>query len=384
MLNIKAKTEELNSLIERADEIIATAETETRELTEEEQTEIREISEKTTKISDLIENYNKINELRSVDTMENEVKVEIEETRSIEEREYKEFDTFLRSAYNERGNMTLANNGAVIPQTIAKQIVSKVYDISPILARATRFNVKGNLEVPVYPASNTGLSVAYATEFTDLTGSAGDFTKVELKGFVIGALSLVSKSLINNADFDLVGFVVERMAYEIAYFIEGELINGTSQKIAGLSDCTNVKTLTSTSAITGDDLIALQGRVKDIHQANAIWVMSPATRDYIRTLKDSENRYLLNNDFSSAFGYTLLGKPVYVSDKANDIDAGKKVIYYGDMSGLGVKFAEEINIEVLREKYATQHAIGVLGFAELDAKTLDNQKIAVMAMKANG
>ena len=85
MLNIKAKTEELNSLIERADEIIATAETETREVTEEEQTEIREISEKTTKISDLIENYNKINELRSVETMDNEVKVEIEETRSIEE-----------------------------------------------------------------------------------------------------------------------------------------------------------------------------------------------------------------------------------------------------------------------------------------------------------
>ena len=321
VLNIKAKTEELNSLIERADEIIATAETETRELTEEEQTEIREISEKTTKISDLIENYNKINELRSVETMDNEVKVEIEETRSIEEREYKEFDTFLRSAYNERGNMTLANNGAVIPQTIAKQIVAKVYDISPILARATRFNVKGNLEVPVYPASNTGLTVAYATEFTDLTGSAGDFTKVELKGFVIGALSLVSKSLINNADFDLVGFVVDRIAYEIAYFIEGELINGTTSKIAGLSDCTNVKTLTSTSAITGDDLIALQGMVKDIHQANAIWVMSPATRDYIRTLKDSENRYLLNNDFSSAFGYTLLGKPVYVSDKANNISA---------------------------------------------------------------
>lgn len=380
MLNIKAKSEELNSLIERADEIIATAETETRELTEEEQTEIREISEKTTKISDLIKNYNKINELRSVDTMENEVKVEIEETRSIEEREYKEFDTFLRSAYNERGNMTLANNGAVIPQTIAKQIIAKVYDISPILARATRFNVKGNLEIPVYPASNTGITVTYATEFTDLTGSAGDFTKVELKGFVIGALSLVSKSLINNADFDLVGFVVERMAYEIAYFIEGELINGTSQKIAGLSDCTNTKTTASSSAITGDELIELQGKVKDVYQANAIWVMSPATRDYIRTLKDSENRYLLNNDFSSDFGYTLLGKPVYVSDKCNNITADKPVIYYGDMSGLGVKFAEEINIEVLREKYASSHAIGILGFCELDAKTLDNQKIAVLVM----
>ena len=384
MLNEKAKTEEMNSLIERADKIIETAELETRELTESELTELNDIKGKVTTISETIKTMNEINKTRSTETME-VIKNEqaIEETRSVEEIEYRAFDDFLRGVVNERnGEMTYGNNGAVIPQTIAKKIVAKVYDISPILAKATRFNVKGNLEIPVYPATGTGLSVGYAAEFTDLTSSTGDFTKVELKGFVIGALSIVSKSLINNADFDLVGFVVDRMGYEIAKFIEGQLINGTSQKIAGLSDCTNVKTLTSTSAITGDDLIALQGMVKDIYQDNAMWVMSSATRDYLRTLKDSENRYLLNDDISAPFGKTLLGRPVYVSDNANDIGASKKVIYYGDMSGLGVKFAEEINIEVLRERYAPQHAVGILGFAELDAKTLDNQKIAVLCMGA--
>lgn len=382
MLNEKAKTEEMNSLIERADTIIETAELEKRELTESELTELNDIKGKVTTISETIKTMNEINKTRSTETME-VIKNEqvVEETRSVEELEYRAFDDYLRGVVNERnGEMTLGNNGSVIPQTIAKQIIAKVYDISPILEKATRFNVKGNLEIPVYPASGTGLSVGYATEFTDLTSSTGDFTKVELKGFVIGALSIVSKSLINNADFDLVGFVVDRMAYEIAKFIEGQLINGTSQKIAGLSDCTNVKTLTSTSAITGDDLIALQSKVKDIYQDNAMWIMSSATRDYLRTLKDSENRYLLNDDISAPFGKTLLGKPVYVSENANDIAAGKKVIYYGDMSGLGVKFAEEINIEVLRERYAPQHAVGVLGFCELDAKTLDNQKIAVLQM----
>lgn len=381
MLNEKAKTEEMNSLIERADTIVETAELEKRELTETELTELNEIKGKVTTISETIKTMNEINKTRSTETME-VIKNEqaIEETRSVEELEYRAFDDFLRGVVNERANMTLANNGAIIPQTIAKQIVAKVYDISPILAKATRFNVKGNLEIPVYPASGTGLSVGYATEFTDLTSSTGDFTKVELKGFVIGALSIVSKSLINNADFDLVGFVVDRMAYEIAKFIEGQLINGTASKIAGLSDCTNTKTTTSSSAITVDELIGLQGMVKDIYQDNAMWIMSSATRDYLRTLKDSENRYLLNDDISAPFGKTLLGKPVYVSENCNNITADKPVIYYGDMSGLGVKFAEEINIEVLRERYAPQHAVGVLGFCELDAKTIDNQKIAVLKM----
>ena len=369
----------MNELVEKAEKIVTTAELEKRELTDEEVATLGEIRAEVNKITELLGVFKDIEGARGGCEVQD---TPVDEQRSVEEMEYRAFDDYLRGTINSRsGELAPSNNGAIIPTTIAKKIIELVYDISPILSKATKFNVKGTLEVPVYPASSsTQISCGYATEFTDLTSSTGNFTKVELKGFVIGALTIVSKSLINNVDFDLVGFVVNRMAYDIARFIEGELINGTSQKIAGLSDCTNVKTLTSTSAISGDDLIALQGMVKDIYQGGAMWVMNGATRDYIRTLKDSDNRYLLQDDISAPFGKTLLGKPVYISDNCGTITSGAKVIYYGDMSGLGVKFAEELNIEVLREKYATSHAIGVLGFAELDAKTLDNQKIAVLKM----
>ena len=60
----------------------------------------------------------------------------------------------------------------------------------------------------------------------------------------------------------------------------------------------------------------------------------------------------------------------------DDIASGKKVIYYGDMSGLATKFSEEMHVEVLRELYAAQHAIGVVGWVEFDAKVQDQQKIA--------
>ena len=52
------------------------------------------------------------------------------------------------------------------------------------------------------------------------------------------------------------------------------------------------------------------------------------------------------------------------------------------MSGLAVKLSEDINIEVLREKYATQHAIGVVGWVELDSKIENEQKIAALVMGA--
>ena len=110
--------------------------------------------------------------------------------------------------------------------------------------------------------------------------------------------------------------------------------------------------------------------------------MSPKTRTALRTLKSKTGYYLLNDDISSPFGSTLLGKPVYVSDNMSDITAGKVAIYYGDMKGLATKFSEEINIEVLRERYADEHAIGVIGWLEFDAKVIDEQQIAKLTIKS--
>ena len=312
------------------------------------------------------------------------------EDKARAEQEERAFANYIRGvvSHERDGELAPANNGAIIPVTIAKRIVELVYDVCPILEKSEKYNVKGKLEIPYYPAnSSTQITVAYATEFEDLTSSTGNFTSIELSGFLAGALTKISKSLINNTDIEIVGFVVKRMAYDIARFIEKELLIGTKgngtttqDKVLGLSMATNITELDSTSIITSDDLVTFQGTIKDIYQANAMWIMSPKTRDALRLLKDDVGRYLLNDDITSPFGKVLLGKPVYVSDNMPDIGATNKVIYYGDMSGLATKFSEEVHIEVLRELYAAQHAIGVVGWVEFDGKVQDQQKIAVLKM----
>jgi HK97 family phage major capsid protein len=258
-----------------------------------------------------------------------------------------------------------------------------VYNICPILEKSTKYNVKGKLEIPYYDEGTTSITVDYASEFVDLTSSVGTMDKIELDGFLAGTLTLISKSLINNAQFNIVDFIVERMAYAIKRFIEKELLNGTASKIEGLSGVTKTVTAAATSAITADEIVRLHDSIIDDYQNGAIWIMSPATRTALRTLKSNTGYYLLNDDVSSPFGTTLLGKPVFVSDNMSDMGAGKTAIYYGDMSGLATKFSEEMNIEVLREKYATQHAVGVVGWLEFDSKVEDAQKIAKLVMATN-
>lgn len=224
--------------------------------------------------------------------------------------------------------------------------------------------------------------MAYATEFTNLESTSGKFKSIELKGFLAGALSKISKSLINNSQFAIVPFVINAMAEAIHRWIEKELLNGTTNKVAGLSTVTQKVDATSTTAITADELIDVQETVPDIYQGPAIWIMNKATRTAIRKLKDGQGNYLLNKDVTAKWGYTLLGKDVYTSDNMAKMEAGKTAIYYGDMSGLAIKLSEDINIEVLRELFATQHAVGVVGWIEIDSKVENAQKIAKLVMKA--
>ena len=391
MSNFKELREKRNDLMKKYEEVLNTAKMETRELTEAEAEELAEIRDNVRKIVATLKADDDLKELEGMEKKEDDTPTEEETTvednqKIIEEQETRAFEAYIRGEINERsGELTPAvtSAGAIIPTTIVNYIIKKVYDICPILDRSQKFNVKGTLEVPYYPYDSNNITVAYKSEFSALTSSSGKFATVELKGFLAGALTKISRSLINNAQFDIVGFVVDEMAYQIARFIEGELLNGTPYYVEGLSGLTNGITTASTSAITADEVVQLHDSIKDQFQANAIWIMSPKTRTALRTLKSTTGYYLLNDDISSPFGSTLLGKPVYVSDNMPDIGAGKVAIYYGDMRGLATKFSEEINIEVLRERYADEHAIGVIGWLEFDAKVIDEQQIAKLTCKAS-
>lgn len=398
---MKDLVEKKNDLITRAEEVINAAKAEKRELTEAEAAELAEIRDNVRRIMRHLELVDDIDEMGRQDKKENggekivekETVVETQEQRSIEIQERQAFENYIRGyVVHERvGELTptpynpsspaAGAGGALIPTTIVNHIIRKVYDICPILARSQKFNVKGNLDVPFYPADSTNkINVAYQNEFSPLTSSSGSFNTVTLTGFLAGCLTKISRSLINNVQFDIVGFVVDEMAYAISRWIEGQLLNGTSGKVTGLSTLTNGITADAQTAITADEVVKLHDSIKDQFQRNAIWIMSPATRTALRLLKSNTGYYMLNDDISTPFGTSLLGKPVYVSDNMPEIAAGNTAIYYGDMHGLATKFNEDINIEVLRERFADEHAYGVVGWLEFDSKVIDEQQIAKLTM----
>jgi phage major capsid protein, HK97 family len=370
MLEMRAqKLAALKALIEKA-------KAEERAMNQDEITSFEALE---TEIRELDKNIAALEKTRELTESAPQAPVE-EEKRSVEERDYEVFDALIRSEETRAGELTKGDNGAVIPTTIANKIIEKVVEICPIFQDSDRYNVKGTLSIPYYDESTADITMEYADEFTDGESKTGKFKSINLTGFLGRAISDVSISLINDSSFDVVGFVVRRMAESIARFIEKELLKGTPNKIDGLSK--GVQELKTAGAnFTADEIIELQELIPDTYQANAYFIMSRKTRTAVRKLKDGQGNYLLNKDANSRWGYTLFGHDVYTSENMDDVKAGATVMYYGDYTGLATKISENINIKVLTEVKARQHAVEVLGFVELDAKVQNAQKIAKLVIK---
>lgn len=299
-----------------------------------------------------------------------------EEQRALDE------EAFLKFVRGEERALDVANNGGIIPTTIASRIIEKVKELSPIYQMATVYNVGGDLVFPVYDEASSSIKAVYSDDMAELTEGTGKFTTVKLQNFIVGCLAKVSKSLMNRTDFDLVSFVVQKVAQAIAEFLEKECLVGTDGKMTGVLSAPQGVTSAAASAITADELLDLQMAVPEVYQTGACWIMHKDTLKAIRKLKDGDNNYLLNRDITNSFGWSLLGKPVYISENCPKMAAGAKAVVYGDMSGLSVKLAQNVEIQVLMEKFATQHAIGVVGYIECDSKITEPQKLAVLTMKS--
>ena len=375
-MNEKELIESRNSKVEEMEAIVNLAKAENRVITDEETVKFENLEKE---IKD-IDNTISLNE-RMIKMDLKEVK-ETTVVETVENKEVKMFENAVRGIINADTPTTLADGAVTIPTTIANKIIDRVVEISPIYQLAERYNVGGKLVLPKYDRENSSIAMTYADEGTAGESGKVAFAQIELNGYLARCLAKVSKSLINNSKFDIVTFVIEKMAQAIAVFIEGELLNGTTGKVEGLKGITADMTVIagSATAVTADELIDLQDKVIDNYQANSIFVMNRATRNAIRKLKDADENFLLNRDLTAKWGYTLLGKDVYTTDGVKEMATGVDSIYYGDFSGLATKVSEDINMQVLNEKYAEEHMTGLLAFVEFDAKVQDTQKLAKLKM----
>ena len=402
-MELKYLTEQRVENQEQMQKILNMAKSEKRALSEE---EIEKFNELKKLIEEIDATIKAEEESRKMD-IEEKKKQNAEELPPEENKEtQKEERAFIDYIVNgkERATspgMSYGNNGAIVPTTIAKKIIEKVKELSPIYEKVEKFHTKGTLEIPVYDTdssadSSTGdLNVAYqGDEFTSLVAGQGKFTSVELKGYSHGALSVISRKLLNNVDIDVTNFLTNKMAQAFAEFWEKELLVGTGSSnnhMTGAISTTNLvatgnTTYTAANAAKIDNLINLQLAVPQQYQKNAMWIMNKTVFTELRKLKDGNGNYYMvyGKGLTGGFDWELLGKPVYISENMPEATTAENIpILYGDFSGMAMKISQDLEIQLMREKYIDKNAIGIVGWAECDSKIQNNQMIAGLKMAAS-
>ena len=380
-----AKQKEMADLVELV-------KNEERAMTTEEDTKFSKLEEEIKAIDNTVEKINKSRELteeKPSDTLEDNDKNKEktpEETEKREKIEIENFGKYIRNEILERAdetNFEKGTNGVIVGTTIANKIIMTAYNVSPILSKCTPYNTKGKVSIPVYRKDEKGndITVGYSEDFQELVAKAGKFGDVELTEYLVGALTKLGNSLINNTDIDLGNKAIEIIADYVRRFLEGEALNGTEGKIVGCSEISRIHEV-STPAITYDDLVKLKNKVIQVFRKGSFWVMNQDTETALELIKDADGRPLFQSDPTGEFDGKILGYPVYVSDNMPGIETGKRPIIFGNFSGLALKTTKDLEIKVLRELYATQHATGIVAWLEVDARIEHFQKLAALQVKS--
>lgn len=368
-MTLKELIELRNEKIERVKEFKKIAET--RAISEDETKEYEEVTREIASLDTRIE----ILETKEREFVNTEVdKLDV----SQELREFLKNPSISLRAYGTgAGNVFKASDaGAIIPKTLSDKIIEKILAESDVLPKLTRYTLTGELLIPKFDAST--LSVAFYEEFAETVESNAQFTSIKLTTFRISGLLKIAQELIHNVKFDIESFLTSKIAESFRLFLEKSVVQGASGKFDSLftASTENTLTLAKKDTYSINDLIDLQAKLKSAFQSKAVFVMHKNTLTILRKLQDNNGQYYVLPDVTRGFGLQVLNTSILTTDYA---PAGQ--VLYADLSTYGLCVSEEMNIQVLNEKFATQHAVGVSIHGQFGGKIVDDQAFALLKNK---
>jgi HK97 family phage major capsid protein len=226
-----------------------------------------------------------------------------------------------------------ADGGAMVPEVIANQIISRAIARSPILGvlRDTLATTSDYVRL----VNLRGATAAWSDETSTRTATNTPMLReVRPTHGELYALPAVTNWLLQDSQFNVERFLSENVSDTFAKSLEAAVLYGDgTSKPTGILDGTPVVTADGNSpersadviqyvAATSDladDLISLYFKLKPEYRRNAVFVMSSATLATVRKLRDSNGSgYLWQANLGGgvdAGDGTLLGKRVITSEE---------------------------------------------------------------------
>jgi HK97 family phage major capsid protein len=276
--------------------------------------------------------------------------------------------------YRSLNTATNTAGGNAVFTTTNTDLQTELKYYSPILDKVTiRTTADGNT-FTLPRASDVANSVAIVAQSgASATNVDPTFDKISLGAYMFRTVVQVTYEMLQDAVFDVEGYVNQTLAIRFARAMEKYVVAGTgSSQPTGLiaaattADAgTAAVTLAATkkNLYTFDDLMSLFYAVDLAYRPNCTLVLHDSSVWDLRKIKDSQGRYIwdINNTLvQNQQPNNIAGFNYVVS---NSIDASgsfsKNLAVFADLSRHNVRVVEGVQITRLNELY---RANGIIGF----------------------
>ncbi|MGI3168248.1 phage major capsid protein [Pseudooceanicola sp. C21-150M6] len=207
------------------------------------------------------------------------------------------------------------------------------------------------------------------------TGSVSEsttsvFDRISIPLYELSALPKASQRLLDDAAFDMEGWLAARIADKFARSEASAFVSGngtdkptgflTKTKVANASwdwDELGYIATGSDGAFDPNDpadaIVDLVYALGARYRANGTFVMNSKTAGAVRKLKDGDGRFLWSDGLAAGEPARLMGYPVLVAEDMPDIASGSFSIAFGDFRA-GYTVAERPDLRVLRDPFSAK------------------------------
>ena len=262
-----------------------------------------------------------------------------------------------------------AEGGYLVDPQTAETVKSVLTSSASIRSIAQVVNVEATSFDVLVDRNDTGAGWATETAATVETATPL-FDRISIPLHELSAMPKASQRLLDDAAFDIEGWLAGRIAdkfatAEAAAFIAGDGVDKPTgflryQKVENDSWVWGKLGYVATGTAGDFDANRPADAIVDVvyalgakYRANATFVMNSKTAGAVRKMKDADGRFLWTDSLAAGQPAQLMGYPVLIAENMPDIDGDAAAVAFGDF-GAGYTVAERPDLRVLRDPFSAK------------------------------
>ena len=262
-----------------------------------------------------------------------------------------------------------AEGGYLVDPQTAETVRAVLMGSASIRSVATVVNVEATSFDVLVDRGDTGAGWASEGGAQGETGTP-QFERISIPLHELSAMPKASQRLLDDAAFDVEGWLAGRIADKFAHAESAAFVSGDGvDKPKGFLSYPAVDEASwawgslgyvatgvdgdFASVDAADAIVDLVYATGARYRANGSFVMNSKTAGAVRKMKDADGRFLWSDGLAAGEPARLMGYPVTICEDMPDIANGAVAIAFGDFAA-GYTVAERPELRVLRDPFSAK------------------------------